>query len=316
LGWNLGTIRELGGGVKDLLDIKVSAEGGIQISPRTAYVVALPAVVALYGAMYQYIKTGQGPQELRDYFFPKTGRKTPDGRDERISIPSYIKDIYAYGKHPLTTIGHKVHPILSAMAQMMENKDYYGVMIRNPQDPIVKQATDTMQYVSTQFIPFSVRGAQMRGKSGADVGEQAESFFGFIPAPKGVTQSKAEELLDEYTKKHMDKGPITREEQLKKQTKAEIRGLYQRGAVDEMRAAIKESGLQPSEVQNIIRRANKPALVTRFLPLTPSEAMHVWRVADKQERETLYPVLLKKLHVSKTISPQDKKKYMDEIRGR
>jgi hypothetical protein len=287
----------------------------VQISPRTAYVAALPAVVALYGSMYQYIKTGRGPQELRDYFFPKTGRKTPDGRDERISIPSYIKDIYAYGKHPLTTIGHKVHPILSSIVQMLENQDYYGVMIRNPQDPKVKQAKDFMEYVATQFIPFSVRGAQMRGKSGASAGEQAESFFGFIPAPKGVTQTKAEQVLDEYTRKHMDQGPFTREEQLKKQTKAEIRGLYQRDKVDELRAAIEKSGLQRSEVQTLIRNAKKPALVSRFLPLTPSEAMQVWRVADKQERETLYPVLVKKLAASKTISLQDKRTYMNEIRG-
>jgi hypothetical protein len=315
LGWNLGTLRELGGGVKDVLDIKASREGGIQISPRTAYVVALPAVVAMYGAMYQYTKTGKGPQELRDYFFPKTGRKTPDGRDERISLPSYIKDIYAYGKHPLTTIGHKVHPVLSSVAQMLENKDYYGVMVRNPNDPKVKQATDFMQYVGTQFIPFSVRGAQMRGKSGADVGEQAESFFGLIPAPKGVTQTKAEELLGEFTKRHMEGGPITREEQLKKQTKADIRDKFKRGQVDELRTAIDKSGLQPAEIHNLIRNAKKPGLITRFLPLSPSEAMQVWRIASTDERNALYPVIVKKIAASKTISIEDKKKYIEKIRA-
>jgi hypothetical protein len=314
LGWNLGTIRELGGGVKDVLDIKVSRSGGIEISPRTAYVVALPAVVALYGAMYQYVKTGQGPQELRDYFFPRTGRNLPDGRDERVSIPSYVKDVYAYAKHPLTTIGHKVHPIISAVAQMLENQDYYGVMIRNPQDPPVKQAQDVMQYIATQFIPFSVRGAQMRGKAGAEPGEQAEAFFGLIPAPKGVTQTKAEELLDEFSRRHMDRGPFTREEQLKRQTKADIRSKYQRGETDALRAAIEKSGLQPEEVRNLIRRASKPALVTRFLPLTPSEAMQVWRIASAQERATLYPVLVRKLSASKTISIEDKREYLDEIK--
>ncbi len=315
LGWNLGTVRELGGGVKDLLDIKASKAGGLQISPRTAYVAALPAVVALYGAMYQYIKTGTGPQEFRDYFFPKTGRKNPDGRDERVSIPSYIKDIYAYAKHPLTTIGHKVHPILSGIAQMLENKDYYGVQIRNPQDPKVKQATDFMQYVGTQFIPFSVRGAQMRGKSGAGIGEQAESFFGVIPAPKGVTQTKAEELLGEFTKRHMEGGPITREEQLKKQTKADIRDQFKRGQVDELRTAIDKSGLQPAEIHNLLRNASKPALITRFLPLSPSEAMQVWRIANTDERSALYPVVVRKVAASKTISPGDKRKYVDEIRA-
>jgi hypothetical protein len=170
-----------------------------------------------------------------------------------------------------------------------------------------------MQYIGTQFIPFSVRGAQMRGKAGAGPGEKAESFFGLIPAPKGVTQTKAEALLDEYTRKHMDRGPITREEALKKRTKGEIRGLLQRQEVDETREAIAKSGLQPEEVRNLIRNAKKPALVTRFLPLTPFEAMQVWRIATTNERDTLYPVLVRKLANSKTISIEDKKRYLNEM---
>jgi hypothetical protein len=314
LGWNLGTLRELGGGVKDIIDIKVNNSGGVKISPRTAYLLALPAVVALYGAMYQYIKTGEGPEEFKDYFFPKTGGKTPDGRDERVTIPSYIKDIYAYWKHPLTTVGHKVHPIISSIVQMLQNQDYYSVMIRNPNDPKVKQATDFMRYVGTQFIPFSVRGAQIRQKSGTDTKEQAESFFGVVPAPKGITQTKAEELLDEFSKRHMGKGPITREEQLKKQAKAEIRDQFKKKQVGELRVAIEKSGLQPAEIKNVLQNSRKPALVMRFLSLSPEEAMQVWRVADGIEMESLFPILLRKIVISKNISPKEKINYINEIK--
>ena len=36
-----------------------------------AYTLALPLVSGMIGAMYQYAHTGQGPEKLKDYFFPK-----------------------------------------------------------------------------------------------------------------------------------------------------------------------------------------------------------------------------------------------------
>src|SRR5262249_5957222 len=63
---------------------------------RMAYAVTLPAVIGLYGALYQKIATGEGPSELRDYFFPKNGKIGPDGSPERITFPSYVNDVVAW----------------------------------------------------------------------------------------------------------------------------------------------------------------------------------------------------------------------------
>jgi hypothetical protein len=38
---------------------------------------ALPITVGMYGALYQYLRTGEAPKEIKDYFYPKTGESTP-----------------------------------------------------------------------------------------------------------------------------------------------------------------------------------------------------------------------------------------------
>ena len=84
-----------------------------------AYTLALPLVTAIYGALYQYLATGEGPQETRDYFYPKTGRTRADGSEDRVSFPGYMKDLYAYGHAPLATASHKLHPVFETTAEML-----------------------------------------------------------------------------------------------------------------------------------------------------------------------------------------------------
>src|SRR5206468_372550 len=74
-----------------------------ELTHRASYVAALPVTVGLYGAAYQYLRTGEGPQELKDYFFPKTGEVDADGNAERVQVPSYMKDMIAYAGHPWET---------------------------------------------------------------------------------------------------------------------------------------------------------------------------------------------------------------------
>ena len=79
VGWNLGTAREVGGGIFDLAEAPARAlRGERAMTHKMAYIVALPAVVALYGSMYQYLRTGSGPTSLKDAFYPRTGNVNPD----------------------------------------------------------------------------------------------------------------------------------------------------------------------------------------------------------------------------------------------
>jgi hypothetical protein len=204
VGWNLGTFRELGGGVKDIPSTLKRGE----LSDRTAYIIALPLVTGVLGSMVQYAYTGQGPQELKDVWFPRTGRKNKDGSPERLSLPSYMKDVYEYahdavnfakhGGDPLQTVKNKLQPLLSTVAEMLANKDFYGDAIRSPGDPALVQVQDELKFLAKQLTPFGIRNYLQHSKA-----EKTEptiagyltsgQFYGLGTAPGYITHTPEQE---------------------------------------------------------------------------------------------------------------------------
>jgi hypothetical protein len=100
VGWNMGTLREFTGAVGDLVRGAHGAstgKGKMEFTPRMAYAITYPLIMGMQGAIAYYLMNGKAPETTKDYYFPRTGNKNPDGTDERVSFPSYIKDLYAYG---------------------------------------------------------------------------------------------------------------------------------------------------------------------------------------------------------------------------
>jgi hypothetical protein len=183
VGWNLGTVRELGGGAKDVL----GTLQGKGISDRMLYSAALPLYVGMIGAAYQYLHTGQGPQSLLDYFYPKNGAVDKNGNPQRTTLPTYMKDVFAYGRNPVGTVVNKTSPLMNLVSSLYSNKDYYGDMIRNPNDPLAKQLQDSGMYaLKNGVLPFSVSGAQNTASNGGNLEQQAENFVGFVKAPSTI----------------------------------------------------------------------------------------------------------------------------------
>jgi len=194
VGWNLGTLRELGGGLKDIVSIpyKLITGGEIRMTPRMAYTIALPIVVGVEGAILNYLFTGKPPETLLDYYYPKTGRKNPDGTDERISLPSYMKDVFAVGEEGLFKVAsNKLNPIFGTIIDMLQNKDYYGTEIRNTNDPLVKQIAQEFQFLVSQFEPFSIQNA-IRGQSPL---AKYGSLVGLTVAPSYITKTPLEKKI-------------------------------------------------------------------------------------------------------------------------
>lgn len=199
VGWNLGTIRELGGGAftdtgRAIANIAKGNEA--QFTTRMAYAMAMPLVVGLYGAMVNYMFTGQSPDDWRDYFFPRTGRATPAGTPERLIIPSYVKDVLEYSRAPVQTLLNKLSPMFETAHELYQNRDYYGGIIHNPTDPAIKQIMDTGRYLFAQATPFGIRGQRRMALEGTPQWEQALSLFGIQPAPAYITSPNLEEYYD------------------------------------------------------------------------------------------------------------------------
>jgi hypothetical protein len=227
-GWSGGTIAEIGGGFKDAAGFFVEwAKTGKlpeNLPDRTAYVISLMAGVCAANAVLTYAFTGQMPTGM-DYWAFRTGRKDEHGNDERFVLPTYAKDVLAYARNPLETLGHKTHPLVSLMADIfLKNKDYYGVEIRSRDASIPKQAGQAAAYVVKAFEPFWTRGARKEVQREAGFVRTTAPFFGVMPAPRSVTETKAENLAHDLMLEQIPSGARTKEQAARSQAKAKEKG--------------------------------------------------------------------------------------------
>jgi hypothetical protein len=322
LGWNLGTVREIGGAAKDTAKAAGRAFIGErpELTNRMAYTLALPIVTGYIGALVNYAYTGEGPKETKDYFFPRTGRTLANGEPERISLPTYMKDVYAFVKHPLITAGHKVHPLISMIADMLENKDFYGVEIRHADDPLVKQIGQLVGYAAEQASPLSYRNlkqrAQAEGRPGiAGTLREAvspsglQSFFGITPAPTSVTHTAAEEKALSLLEEHRPKGTRTSEEYEHQARRSYLRGEVSAGRMQprDLAAHVQAGEVTAKEAGDILRQVRESPIVHFTRGLSLDDFLSVWDVANSREQEQLRPLLLSKRHLVAEL-PADERK--------
>lgn len=301
VGWNIGTIRELGGGITDIAKAGAKRATGspAELTHRAAYVAALPVVVGLYGALYQYLRTGDGPQELKDYFFPKTGEVDADGNPERVQIASYMKDVFAYAGHPWETLKHKMNPSLSVVYEMLQNQDYYGDQIRNPNDPAMKQLMQEASFVAQQALPFSIRNmteGSQRGDSSPVT--KFGNWFGITPAPRDKVRSKAQNQMAEYLSERQMSG-ATPEDAAARRSRAEIlAGLRGNSGVDLEKAvtdALERHQLTAPDLARLLKRAGTTPAQERFKRLTVAQAVDVFKLATPKEKALFAEALISKI---------------------
>jgi hypothetical protein len=301
VGWNLGTIRELGGGLTDFASgvAKEAATGETQaMSHRTAYVLGLPLTVGLMGAAYQYLRTGQGPTELKDYFFPRTGDVDADGQPERVQLPSYMKDMFAYSGHPWQTITHKVAPLPSMVAEMMGNQDFYGDEIRNPHDPVVQQLKQEAEYLGRTASPFAWRNFVEQGKRGDDVTTRASSFVGITPAKREDVRSDAENRMHEYIMERGSGGKTPEMVDAQAERAQILSGLRGNTGVDleqSVTKAIEHGSITPPALAKLMKRAGLTPDQDRFKTLTLPQALDVFQRSTDREKAKFAEILAKKI---------------------
>lgn len=225
VGWNLGTIRELGGGLKDAPKSAKGLVHGEGVTDRTAYVVALPMIAAAWGAIYGYLN-GNPPKDWRDTINPRTGRKNPDGADERVNLPSYMRDVMSLtnrweegpvriAQNAYEMAKHKLNPLIGLTAEMLENKDFTGTAIFDPKDSTTKQARDMALHVIAAFEPLAAKQARGAGGKKPTDQQRVEGFVGITPAPYSVTHTTAQQEAAE-DKRKIQLSPLEKKRQADK----------------------------------------------------------------------------------------------------
>lgn len=226
-GWTYGTQRGIGAAIMETADTigavkgdvisaikgqeggnlkSLMGERGGLLTAGMAKVFAYPLAVGYISAVYQFMNTGKMPSESLDYFFPKNGETGTDGKPVRVSIPGYMKDMFSYSDNPLTTMKNKLSPEIQFWTQLLQNKDYYNVMIRNDNDHLSKQLFDVGKYALGQTLPFAFRNflsgqAETANSKQTGVKDILSSIMGFSKAPKYVSQTDTERTIGEEFKR-------------------------------------------------------------------------------------------------------------------
>ncbi len=214
VGWNAGDIGEFGGAIADIPSSAKSLAKGKGISSRLSYAIALPLVAGINGAIMQYLMTGQGPDEPKDLWFPKTGGKRGDGTADRLSMPTYMKDGYALTNRadegPIRVLQNmyhmgagKAHPLLQTLAETGKNEDWSGTAIRDPKDKITKQAWDEALHLLSGFVPISISSEVDQRKKGSSALAQSLGFLGMTPAPAYITRTSEQQREIEEDQRYL-----------------------------------------------------------------------------------------------------------------
>lgn len=291
-GWLIGSVRTVTGGVRDIPKLwnpekllsSLDKEGKIggqtmgRVSNRLVNLIALATIMGLSSAVTQYALSGTPPTELKDYFFPRTGRMNPDGSEERLSLPSYWMDHYKLTAHPIMTVVHKVNPLFSALIEIAQNQDYFGVRIYDPSGSGMQMAEDIGKNLASRATPFTFSNDQEIRAAGGSTAMRVGSFFGVTPAPASITRTPFQQFVAQNGTKGYDNAIKTPE--------AAARTKAKRQAEADMRAGkeVDLSGFDDRAKRDIYREARRSVPEIRFSKLSVDDKLRAYDMATPEER--------------------------------
>lgn len=292
LGWNVGSLKTIVGGALGAKDIvgpeplvapldragKTTGNMG-RISPAFSYLISMNLLGMTANMGLSQILTGQAYQNWRDLFSFRTGRKNADGSDERMYIPTYMRDELAYATAPVKTAVDKLHPSFNIAAELAQNKDYYGNPIVNDADDPDVQTGQVGRYLAKQLYPYSVQNLNRAQEAGKGGWEQYSPFIGIAPAPASVTRSPFQNYVTQKYFDTMPRGGMTPEQQDTAAAKrAQLQGLREGDDVDLSNLSLKQQ-------RAIEKQAHTEIPAQRFEKLPLDQMLAAWKKAKPEERE-------------------------------
>ena len=299
-GWTGGTILEVGGGFKDLVTYtkELTTKGNkAELSDRAAYTLSLLVTTAVANAVLTALFTGEPPEDWKDLFAFRTGKRDEKGNPERFMLPTYMKDLYAYAQKPGTTLMHKTHPLISLIGDLANNKDYYGTEIRHQGDNPIFQLAQAGKFTAKAFIPFWMKGATKEYERGGSIAAMAAPLIGVMPAPADMNKTEAERLASQLVSDRMPKGTKTQEQFERGQLIQHLTSLARRDsaqAATEITQARKDGKINQLQARHIAQNARLAPIQIAFKRLSYEEALRVFEVATDAEKKKLRFMLTQK----------------------
>jgi len=304
MGWNIGTFREFGGGVIDMS--KAVTGAALKHKPnvlvdRALYTAMYTAHFATIGGTMTYLMTGEYPKQILDFFYPRTGTINPDGTAERVQMPTMLKEAAALPEAlrkegvimgALAYGSHKLAPIFRLNYELLTNKNFYGVDIRDPNAPIFQQMEQLGQHLFEQgVLPISISSFLRHRKvtSKTDLANSVLPFVGFSIAPGYVTKTPIQKEIFDLFRKRIGGSQRTRKQWDDYQKRAEVKRLIAIGKPKEALAEflkLQKEGLIPRDTKwtTYKRTYMTPSDIRAFGRLPKEDQDYLWEKMTPEER--------------------------------
>jgi len=308
LGWQMGFIREYGGGMMDLGQTVTKQGSVVQkaqrgMLDRPLFVTFYTTQALAYGGLLTWALSGQEPQELNDYVYPLSGELTTEGKPERLNTMFYPREFSAIYKHMenegvVSGLGHlaanKASGVVGMTREWATGVNSFGQEIRDPDAPAYKQLAQTLAYTLTDLEPISI-GAIRDQVSENPIKSAALNIAGFSPAPRYVTETKTEGLIRGTFRKYYSQKqtPFERAEYSAEAKK--LRQAYEKGdgetygeIIDKLQEKFDLTGAEQRRLEVNIMRGSEP-LFTMFERLTWKQQKKILDQMGEEEREQYLP---------------------------
>lgn len=323
LSYQTGTVREFGGGAKDLLTAGAQAATGngkftdTLRSNRLAYAITSPVMSAIAGGILTYAMTGHRPKKALDYFYPDTGKKDADGQPIRLKLPNYENDIQSFTTDPIQTIRNKESGLIGIGTGLATGKDFRGVKISEESPVSPKGIWDRMAWAATQLEPISSQNTRRMLKEG-EGWKAALPELGITQAGKGLDWSDAEREGHRILGEQGGEGGRTEEQAERSDLTSRLAQRIREGdqtAVRELGDAVKAGKLPPGQIASVMKRATGPqgiqGVVTRIRE--PHDLMRVWQRMTPQEKHQTAGLVIDRIADSTALTAGERQELFGRI---
>lgn len=292
--WKLGSVEAFagafGGQAKEFRDA-FQERRAPELHRNTAWIFGMFLLTATLGYIISKTLGGKDPKNLTDYVFPQI-----DPKDDkvRVSLPTYFKDPVHFIHSPVGYVTSSMSGWIGRVMDLLRNKDYYGVQIRDKDDPITKQALAVGKYAGATLLPFSVRGYKNLSDQDVNTLRKMLAVLGINPAPRYIAQSELEKKSEEYWKGHQTEAGISPEQMETKREKNKLVKQIRHGESPDIAGALTSGALKPKDVKPLYQRAQMGALASQFLHMPLADAEKLYRSASQKERVELAGIMARK----------------------
>lgn len=325
LGWQMGFIREYGGGGMDLARLprtkgsfveKVS-KGDLD---RPLFVTYYTAQALAYGGLLTWALSGEEPQSLEDYVYPRTGETMPNGRPERVNTMFYPREFASIYHHVekeglVGGLGHlassKASGVVGLTSEWARGVNDFGEEIRDPDAPAYKQLQQTLAATLEELQPISIQAIR-ESTSENKVRSVVLNVSGFSPAPKYVTETKTEGLITGTFRKYFTQTQTPFEKAQFSDDRRKLRKAFEAGdsdtystVLEKMQEKFELTGMEVRRLERSLAKGEDP-LVAMFGRLTWRQQKKILDQMTEEEREVYLPASNKE-HLRYSYEPPEER---------